>query len=258
MTALHRLLLCTLFLSITTTVNVLSQTTSTQDTTDYSFIVANEEPKPPYFAVGGGFIAMGLFQDFSALQEITSTITGQSISGPIWLTGVQGVASVGFIPNVRVGILSVGGSLVRETSSNNITRNVEYGIVMNGISIDYAINLFKGFTILPGITGGWGVVTFQSSQSSGSRSFAASFPLKPSQNNYLSTIRANHVFVQPNLYLEYAFSLVSMVRVNAGYSLSFMQQWRTDSIAPIDNVPQGFNASGLTLQVGLFLGIFSN
>ena len=39
---------------------------------------------------------------------------------------------------------------------------------------------------------------------------------------------------------------------------SFMQDWRADNAAIITGVPATINASGLTAQVGLFVGLFNN
>lgn len=227
---------------------------------DFTFDeVPTEEAKPPYFAAAGGFIVMPLFQDLSKLNETVSAMTGgASLNTPIWLTGAQGFVAIGVIPNVRVGFMVAGGSGSREGTVNNVSRRTEYTVTMNGISIDYAFMPLKGFAILPGITGGWGTVSFEANQSAGARQFGTTFPFPASQSSYTSYIRANHVFVQPNLNLEYAFSLLTALRLNVGYSASFMQQWRVDNVSPIDNVPASLNASGLTAQVGFFVGLFNN
>jgi hypothetical protein len=71
-------------------------------------------------------------------------------------------------------------------------------------------------------------------------------------------MRSNMLFAMPNLNVEYAFTLVSMVRLNVGYNLSFMQDWRADNASTLTGVPTSINASGLTAQVGLFVGLFNN
>jgi hypothetical protein len=227
---------------------------------DFTFDeVPSEEAKPPYFAAAGGFIVMPLFQDLSKLNETVGAITGGgSLTAPILLTGAQGFVAIGVVPNVRVGFMVAGGSGIREGTVNTVSRRTEYTVTMNGVSIDYAFMPFKGFAILPGVTGGWGTVSFEANQSSGSRSFGSTFPFPASQNNYTSYIKASHIFVQPNVNIEYAFSLLTMVRLNVGYSASFMQQWRVDNVSPIDNVPASLNASGLTAQLGFFVGLFNN
>jgi hypothetical protein len=37
-----------------------------------------------------------------------------------------------------------------------------------------------------------------------------------------------------------------------------MQDWRVDNIANLTGVPTTINATGLTAQIGLFVGLFNN
>jgi hypothetical protein len=62
----------------------------------------------------------------------------------------------------------------------------------------------------------------------------------------------------PRLNVEYAFTSFSMIRVNAGYNLSFMGDWQADNISTVTGVPSSINGTGLTVQVGLFVGLFNN
>jgi hypothetical protein len=204
---------------------------------------------------------MPMFQDFTKLNETVGAITGGTLNGPMWLLGGQGFVAIGIIPNVRVGVFSVAGSSSSERESGGVTRRAEYNMSMTGMNIDYAFMPFKGFAVLPGVNLGAGTVSFEASQSSGSRTFPQTFPpsgLPPTATSYMSFIRANHFFVQPNVNLEYAFSLLTMIRLNVGYSFSFMGDWRADKVAAIANVPSSYNASGVTAQIGLFVGLFNN
>jgi hypothetical protein len=226
---------------------------------DFSFEdVPTEESKPPYFAAAGGFVATALFQDYGQLNSVVQGYVGSSISSPLLMTGGQAFVAIGIIPNVRVGFTSLFGSSARENTSGTTAKRAEYSVTMNGVNIDYAFTPLKGLAVVPGVLAGWGSVTLEASQSSSTQSYTQKFPPPASQTNYLSRMSAAHIFVQPNVNVEYAFALVSMIRLNAGYSLSFMQQWRADNIVPLNDVPNSFNASGLTVQVGLFFGLFNN
>jgi hypothetical protein len=128
---------------------------------------------------------------------------------------------------------------------------------MSGVSIDYAWTPFKGFSIIPGVRGGGGAVNYEISQSSSTTQPYPIFPIA-SSSNAMRRMRSNMIFVLPNVNVEYAFTLVSMVRLNVGYNLSFVQDWRIDNASTLSGVPASINASGLTAQVGLFLGLFNN
>jgi hypothetical protein len=216
-----------------------------------------DDTRPPYFVVGGGYIFMPMFQDFGSLNQTVNAFTGGSFTGPVLLSGGQGFVTPGFL-NLRLGFSVAGGGVTNESTMNGLTKRASYNILMSGVTVDYAISPFKGFAILPGITLGGGEVSFAASQTSGSRTFGTTFPLPPSQTNYNSTIRAGHIFVQPAVNIEYAPAVFLNFRVNVGYSLSFMQEWRVDNAASIGGVPTSLNASGLTLQAGVFVGLFTN
>jgi hypothetical protein len=249
-------MICTALMTVQFTVQCVAQDDKLKD---FSFEdVPTEESKPPYFAAAGGFVVSALFQDYTQLNNFMQAYVGSSVSSPLLMTGGQAFVAIGIIPNVRVGFTSLFGSSAREQTSGTPAKRAEYSVTMNGINIDYAFTPLKGLAIVPGVLAGWGNVALEASQSGNTQSYTQRFPPPASQTNYLSRISAAHIFVQPNLNIEYAFALVSMIRVNAGYSLSFMQQWRADNIVPLGDVPSSFNASGLTVQVGLFFGLFNN
>ena len=224
--------------------------------------VPTEEAKPPYFAVSGGFISTWLFTNLTDLNTLTNSVVGASYSSPVVLFGGEAFAAIGIIPNVRVGFMSIGSiNNTLQSSSPGLggptQRQTEYTISMTGLSIDYAITPFKGFSIIPGVRGGWGAVNYEISQSSSALQAYPIFPIA-STTNFMRRMRSNMLFALPNVNIEYAFTLVSMVRLNVGYNLSFMQDWRADNASTLTGVPTNINASGLTAQVGLFVGLFNN
>lgn len=221
--------------------------------------VPTEEAKPPYFAVSGGFISTWLFTNLTDLNTLTNSVVGSTYNSPVVLFGGEAFAAIGIIPNVRVGIMSIGGTskLQSATSSGAPTRQTEYSINMLGASIDYAWTPLKGFSIIPGIRGGAGSINYEISQNSATTQTYPLFPISSTANS-MRRMRSEMAFVMPNLNVEYAFTLISMVRLNVGYNLSFLQEWRADNVSPITGVPASINASGLTAQVGLFVGLFNN
>lgn len=221
--------------------------------------VPTEEAKPPYFAVSGGFISTWLFSNVTDLNILTNSIVGANYNAPFVLLGGEAFAAIGIIPNVRVGLMSIGGTntLQSVSAGGQPTRQTEYTINMFGGSIDYAWTPFKGFSLIPGVRGGTGAINYEISQNSSTTQTYPLFPIASTANS-MRRMRANMVFVMPNLNIEYAFTLVSMVRLNVGYNLSFMQDWRADNVSTITGVPASINATGLTAQVGLFVGLFNN
>lgn len=224
--------------------------------------IPTDEAKPPYFAVAGGFLATGFFLKLDDVNSrfVSPLLGGETFSSPMILTGWQGFAAIGIIPNIRIGFMNQSGSLLKEKQVGSLTRRVEYSVGMNGFSVDYGINLSRGLSFLPGITIGWGNLTLEASQatSSSAQSIDSVFAFGSGRSDYHNYARASYLSLQPNLNLEYAFALFSMIRLNVGYSLSFMGDWKSNALTPVHSVPTSMNASGLTVQVGLFLGLFNN
>lgn len=217
--------------------------------------VPTEDVRPPYFAVAGGPTATWLFTNLSDVNSFINGIAGSSYASPLLMFGGEGFFAIGFIPNVRAGIM--GAASINTIQNTDKTRRVEYSLSLTGIVLDYAITPFKGFSIIPGVAGGLGVSNFEITQASGNQTFGQITPT-PAATNYMRRLRSNLTYVMPRLNLEYAFTSFSMIRVNAGYNLSFMGEWQADNLSPVSGVPAGINATGLTVQVGLFVGLFNN
>lgn len=222
------------------------------------------DEKQPYFAVGGGFLGTFLFTNFDELNVSATAFGVGEFKAPVFLTGAQGFTAIGVIPNLRVGILSVGGkaTLQKDTTDNLpfpvggvvLKKTMEYSTSLTGLTIDYAIQPFKHFAIIPGAMLGFGTVAVERSQTTTERKFTDPIP---STNNYFHRLDASTIVLQPNLNIEYAITQFSMIRVNAGYMMSFMGDWKADRQTVVTGVPDKINASGLTLQFGVFVGLFN-
>ncbi len=221
------------------------------------------DEKPPYFAVAGGFLGTFFFPNFDELNKTASAFDVGEFKAPVFLTGAQGFTAIGIIPNVRVGILSIGGKATLQKDRIDstvlpnpiaVTRTMEYSTSLTGLSIDYAIQPFKHFAIVPGLMFGLGTVAVERSQTAKTRDFAESIQ---SSTNYFNRLDASITVIQPNLNIEYAITQFSMIRINAGYMMSFLGDWKADRQTVVTGVPDKINSSGLTLQFGIFVGLFN-
>ena len=213
------------------------------------------DEKQPYFAVGGGFLGTFLFTNFDELNVSSTAFGVGEFKSPVFLTGAQGFTAIGVIPNIRIGVLSVGGKATSQvTDTASITKTIEYSTSLTGLTLDYAIQPFKHFAVVPGVMLGFGTVAVERSQTTASRSYTDPIP---SINNYFHRLDASTIALQPNLNIEYAITQFSMIRVNAGYMMSFMGDWKADRQTIVTGVPDKINSSGLTLQFGIFVGLFN-
>ena len=230
-----------------------------------------QEEKVPYFGVGGGFM-ISLFSP--NLDDVNSQLTKngiENLSAPITMTGALGVATIGIIPNVRVSISSLGGiSTTPETAFNisgkSYNRKVQYYNGYTGFGADYAISLAKSLYLLPGISAGWGTLSIETSQAlSGANTSNSGFGGLPTDNNiYSNRLQNSYVLLQPGVSVEFAPALlgsdkprVITVRLHAGYTASFMGDWKENGNTIVNDQPSTLNASGLNIQAGIMIGLFN-
>ena len=230
-----------------------------------------QEEKIPYFGVGGGFMVSVFSPNVDDINSQLSSNGMDNLSTPITMTGALGVATIGIIPNTRINIVNLGGSSsVSEKSfiinNDNYNRKVSYSLAYTGFGIDYAIQLARSLNILPGISGGWGNLSVETAQykvgstvSNGTIGGSLTDP-----NIYAKRIENSYVLLQPGIALEFAPPIlgndkprVVSLRLHAGYTLSFMGEWKENGISVITNQPDTFTASGLGIQAGIMIGLFN-
>jgi len=216
------------------------------------------DEKPPYFAVGGGFLGTFLFTNFDELNNTATSFGVGEFKSPIFLTGAQGFTAIGVIPNIRLGVLSVGGKATSQKDTTvaivPVTRTMEYSTSLTGFTVDYAIQPFKHFAVIPGVMFGLGTVAVERSQTTPTRIF--NDPL-PSTDNYFHRLDASITVLEPNLNIEYAITQFSMFRLNVGYMMSFVGDWKADRQTVVTGVPDKINSSGFVFQFGVFVGLFN-
>lgn len=218
------------------------------------------EEKSPYFAVGGGFIGTWHFTNFDELKKnIRLKDYGVAdIKAPVFIYGGHGFTAIPFIPNFRIGVFGAAGGTQIVTSILDTTRTLDYSLSMTGLSMDYAFQPLKKLVILPGINLGRSTITIETAQTIGSRDYLTELGKPDNPNNSYNKLTGGFWFVQPNLNIEYAVTAFSLVRINAGYMLGFSPSWKADrSESDVANMPKDINVSGMTLQFGIFLGLFN-
>ena len=229
---------------------------------DFNFEeLPSEGTDAPYVAAGGGGVVMPLMPNFDVLNTTVSAfLGGKTLSGPVLLFGGQGVVPFFPVPNMRVGFIAAGGGISEEAVVNDRFRRFEYNVSLNGLTFEYGIRLARGLVALPGIGGGWGRLNISAGEAPSSLDFS-SFPSL--NGSSLASMSAMHFYVQPNLNIEFSPIDLASIRVGVGYTATFMGDWRADRVSnsgssiSVANVPNDINGSGLSLQIGLFVGLFS-
>jgi hypothetical protein len=230
-----------------------------------------QEEKVPYFGVGGGFITSFFFPGLDDVNTQLRANGLDEIKAPVTMMGAMGVATIGIIPNVRVHISSLGATVSTPEKAFTIgqstyNRRVNYSVGYTGLGIDYAIQLARSFFVLPGITGAWGTLSLETAQSKagGNTSDGSVGGALVDPNVFAKRISSNYVMLQPGLAIEFAPPIlgndkprVLALRLQAGYNLSFMGDWKENGMNIINNQPSSLKASGLSVQAGLMIGLFN-
>jgi len=221
-----------------------------------------DDARQYYVAVGGGYLGMLGFMNFDKLNEIGDRFGLPPFEGQLFLNGGGGLISLLIVPNVRLGVYGLGGSRVIQSDvtlpEGKFRRSLRFGTSMTGAQFDYAIRLFRSVTILPGIMLGAGTYNLEYTQSQAdSVGFNQIFGTDPGLNRS-SRISSSHFFYYPAVNLEWAITQFVMLRAGVGYrGTAAESNWTDGSDTQVTGVSD-LNANGLTLQFGVFVGLFQN
>ena len=232
------------------------------DDLDFSEDEEYNDMKSTYFALGGGYMA-NLFQpNFDELNNLVVDKLGfDKLDGYLLMHGGEGFVAVGSY-NIRVGFLSYGGTeFVEDQQEGSINRKFEYYAGVNGLSINYA--LYTPFEntmliIMPGVNIGWGTLALEYSQSSSDANW---YNIKPEADseNFTNRMESGFLFVQPTINLEWAPTSFMVVRVAVSYTVTGQYEWEYNGLSSFGDegaVPEEVNANGMSVQLGVFFGLF--
>lgn len=236
-----------------------------------------QEEKTEYFLLTGGYTGTLLWLNFDEFNKQMQNVGfgTKDFESPLYLNGVQGITGIFyFLPNMRIGFVSMAGSKMDEIETTaqvnsediSVNRGVEFAVDYTGFSLDYAIVPVNSLAITFGATFGWGNMTLESWQMPNEMSWTE-FGKESNQAYYINRAHQSYWFVQPNLNLEYALELIEgakliMFRVNVGYPYTFSlasdsEKWKFNRGASIMDMPDEINANGLSVQFGIFIGLFN-
>lgn len=244
-----------------------------QDTTDlmnFDDIPVDDEGRPPYVGLGGGYLGMMQFMNFDELNALSGTLRTGAFDGQMLLHGGGGIAAVVLIPDLRLGAFGLGGS-VEQTNTEpivingeNYNRTLRFDVGITAAQIDYAIPLTKSLTIFPGAMVGASSYTLELTQNRATDNLLFAEVLSdtnfsgstaPGAFNRSGRISAGGIYYQPMVNIEYAPISILMLRIGVGYSGFAMGDWTNEAGVAVSGVPE-IKADGLTAQLGIFVGLF--
>ncbi len=273
-----KIIFASLFLLLTS----YSYALSAQDDRLNDFSFEDEqmaEPKQPYFALSAGLTGNFLFMNYDDINaKFTQPMELDNFKGPMFMFGFDVFTALSpIINNARLGITYHSGSKSLERTKTYTVRIpatdeiitlsdnyfAELSVQETGVHIDYAFVPFKSLAILPGIGIKWGTMTVEQFTTINPASWdTAKAPYRFSNDPGNKSIQYSFMTAEPQLNIDYALTGFLMLRANVGYSLSFdnpfaKYAWTINGNNEYKDVPSSVNPNGLTVQVGLFLGLFN-
>ncbi len=233
---------------------------------DFSDIPVDDET-PPYIGVGGGYIGTYSFIKLDELNGIAEQLNVPDFKGGLWMNGGGGFTAIGLVPNLRLGVYGMGGSKYKSQNvtigSTEYSRTIRFSTGLTVAHVDYAIPLFRAFTLLPGLMLGAGSHTLEVGQT---RMPEESFGnlVNPSRfggdsvfgDNQFVRISRSYFALTPTVNFEYAVTQFFMLRLGATYAVTLApSDWTDGGDIVIKDVPN-VSANGLAVNIGLFVGLF--
>lgn len=228
--------------------------------------VEYKEEKGPYFGIGGGYTGTLLFPNYDDINSLFAApgpegFGFEELDSYVYLNGGEGVIVSFLIPNLRLAFYGMGGGKTLEqtvtVNQEELTRTMDYSIGLTALSFEYAIVPIKGFAIVPAAGIGYGSLMIDVYQ--GSDFNWGDISPGPSQSHWMQRVESSYFFVNPKLNIEIAVTEFFMIRLSAGYPLSFSPSWeynRGAGDSELKDAPD-IKSDGLAFQFGLFLGLFN-
>jgi len=242
---------------------------------DLDMLPFDEEPlreqSKPYFVIGGGFTITGFINN---VDEINNAFNAEGVASqfgfaklqtPLVMYGGHGFTGIPWVANLRLGFQGLGGSTSQNVSDYqlevdnqtiSVNQSLDYTVGYVGLSLGYGFVLFDGFAVIPEFTLGMGDLSLEFAQTHNDPDFTNQF-IGNSQYNMMRRIESSFFNLSSALNIEYAVTPFLAFRVAANYNQSFAYNWQLNGVSEINNVPDGINANGFGIQVGVMLGLFN-
>lgn len=209
-----------------------------------------------YGAIAGGFIYNFLLMDMAELNNRMTEIGLSEFNGPMMIYGGEGFTAIPWVDNLRIGVAGIGGSMTTdEITEGDLTLQGEYSVTYTMLTVDYGFVVTDGLAILPGLGLGFG--NQEISVYEGKTITWEEFTSKE-EDSGTQRLDQDIILFKPHVGVEWAFTDIFMLRLNAGYNLNLAtsSDWNYSTIGTATEMPT-ISPDGFNLQIGLFVGLFN-
>jgi len=216
----------------------------------------------------GGFTQNILFLDLNPINDLLKKSNAAPFSNnPMLLLGGQGYGYIMLVPNLRVGGLGAGGSMVSKSydPDTDIRRDVELSVGFGGVTIEYAVPVVPRLDIAFGVMLGAGSTSIRMTRNINSNILWEKIWDDYSMDNllagkytgeYTRNLSGSFFIYQPSLNIEYAVLRWVGLRVGVSYNGMAVTDWKLDDQYDLIGVPDKVSGRGFMINGGIFLGTF--
>lgn len=214
------------------------------------------------FAVGGGFLPSWIIPNFSPInQKLMGFGTSDFSSAGFYASGGAGYVYIGYIPGLRLGGLSIGGSTKQTGTVGAYSTEVTYSSSFGGLTAEYTLPFVRKVAISVGAILGHGTTSLQVSRFQGSFSWDNIWSETPGSgavnNSYSRTLTNSYFMIAPTLNVDIPVNRLVALRVGAGYSFALTNKWKLENDQEVLGAPNDAKGGGLFITTGVFVGFFS-
>ncbi len=211
----------------------------------------------------GGFTPYVLFWNVKEINNALQTQAGPTLKNqPIFLYGGEGYGYIMVIENLRIGGLGVGGRTKSSSILGSTRMDLEANVAFGGLTINYAIPLSQRIDFTVGSMVGWGGIDLKLRRDNwGVKNWDVLLNQWGSSglvqvNNFSYSVNSTFFVFQPNVKIEYAILRWLSLRIGVGYLGMVGGDWKLDDQFELIGVSKKLNASGITIDSGIFIGTF--
>jgi len=160
---------------------------------------------------------------------------------------------------IRFGGLGIGFNSKKELKADTLTKAVNYGFGMGGLSVEY-VRSFKIFDIYAGAlfsTGTLKLDLYQYGTNYGNYHGIMGEFQNISSSGYITRNFSMRFFgVHPQLGVGVLIKKFAYIKLSGGYLFSTKGTWKVDNNIEVKDFPSGVKSDGLTINLSLNFGLF--
>jgi hypothetical protein len=210
------------------------------------------------FGGGGGYTPAWYIPNLDQLNEklVLNNIPEFSGSG-FYASGGAGFIYIGFVKNLRLGGYGYSGSTAQSAFDAGFNKEVVYTLGGGALTVEYTLPIVKDIGVSIGTAIGAGSLTIDYYKNIGSEDWNSIWSGTSTTGSEYKNMKNNFWFISPTINIDFPVYRFFVLRVGAGYQLTFGDSWEIDNGRELINVPSKLNGNSFFIQTGLFLGFFS-